>query len=200
MKATFTLPVGTNPIKCAAKPSDRRMESMTGAQVDTKAKRIVATDGRCLVSIPVDFGPCDPEEHGTAIVTSEAIAESLKMANGRHAQPATIDVQGECVSVMTNLGMRNGHRVIDGQFPRVDAVIPASKTKLTIGLDVRLLAKIADALGVDGVRIEIPIQSIEGPASRERVAGAMMIRPISLRGESIPSPDAFGVLMPVIAE
>lgn len=192
MKATFTIPLGTRPeLLTNAK---HRIPAMSGVQIDTEKRVAAATNGCAIVVLPIEMIE-DPEmEHGQAVIPGDAVKEAQKITKAKRSLPATFDVNGDCVAVMTDLGMRNGHKVIDGQFPRYEACIPMSKTKLTLALDAKLLLTLAQALGVEKVTIEIPESSVTGPAEDEHVDGAMIVRPYG--GDSAPSREAYGAIMP----
>lgn len=153
---------------------------ITSAWYDAGAKAVRATDGRVAISIPVES---NGEETGE--LPTDALKAFRKAAGRGQGEleitttPDTVTCGGITMPRKKNKGW--------GTPMDMDAVIPKrlpdnTSDALVIGLDVKLLAKLATAMGVDIVRLQI---------------GDPIGEPVRVDPNGSNTPPAVGAIMPV---
>jgi hypothetical protein len=172
------LPKGVFPELVAAKEASRY--AIDSPWFDAKAGAVRATDGRMAISIPV--------EHYGGEETGSLPAAALKAFRKEAKYKPHVPIVGVNGSVSC-LGITMP-RPAECNAPDVGAVIPAKQKASEEGytvicLNAVYLAKIAKALGVESVRLQI-----ESEATPIRVDPAAT-------GADAPAPSAVGVLMPI---
>lgn len=153
------------------------------AWYDAPSKSVRATDGKMAVSIPVE---ANGEETGE--LPTEALKAFRKNAP-EGQQDLEITTTADTISC-AGITMPRQENDGKGKPPDIDVVVPKripdnAEGATIIRLDVKLLAKLATAMGVEVVRLQI-----RGPTD------AIRVDPIGL-GSKPPVPDAVGVIMPV---
>ena len=127
------------PELCASK--DETRPNMCHVELDVKEKRMVATNGHCMVVVPVTV-----EEHDTSgPISKDALVAARKLAKNTNGDA--------CIKANGSLAVHGAtfDRPEARQFPPVDQVIPPDR-KATISFSAKYLKEIADALGSkDGV-------------------------------------------------
>jgi len=131
--------------------------------------KLIATDGNILSVIPCSVDKNDPP---TTLIPFEAVKESRKASGKLH--PSVV-LNGDA----RLLDGRTFPIDTDSRFPKWQSVVPESFTAFTIGLNVKLLKRLADAIGAEVVKIEF---------SHENKA----FRVTDIGGDS----DAWGIQMP----
>jgi hypothetical protein len=140
-------------------------------------RHLVATDGSILAVVAVDSLD-EGDEPG--LLPRDAVTCAFAGHAPRN-RPARILSNGD-VSVPTAPGSPSFERP-QGEFPRWQAVVPdRGKLTLTLGLDARRLARLAQALGATQVRLSVDPEHLAGPVLVE--AG----------------PHAWGLIMPVAVD
>jgi len=143
-----------------------------------------ATDGKQLVRIEVTLqdGEVLPED-GVLLSSSD-----IKSGWGRGKGDRILRV----LEGVWKLGVGNQISTIDvleGEFPNVEAVIPAPSSTRRMSFDVRILARMAKAAGADSVTLEVP----------EFHAGQVK-GPIRVTLRETESGEQMGVLMPITVD
>ena len=145
------------------------------AHLDVEKKRLVATDGKRMVVLGVT-----PEEHD---VSGPVSADAIKAA--RKAK------SGEIVCSNSSLAVANGPmftRETGVQFPDVDRAVPTfnegSTGTVTIALNAKYLAEIAEALGTTNVTLTFQMDTAK-------------YGPILVLNPKLPRENRFAALMPV---
>lgn len=169
----------------AAAKNDIR-DYLNAPQLDTVGKRVIATDGKILATIPVEIE--DGEICGPVPV--EAIAAARKAVTARSPeQRCEIRCNGDGSGVTVPAAGVTYDRPITGKFPDIDRVIPPiADTDRMYAIDVALLNRLAKALSTstrDGLQVTLRI-----PEDASKPA----------RVESWSNPDAVGVIMPLRLE
>lgn len=141
------------------------------AYLDVEKNRVLATDGYVAAIVPVEIEAGDTSGY----IPTEALTQARK-ATAKKADAIALMCNGS-VTLPDN---RTFPRENLGTFPNVDLVIPKPETRnFTTGLDVKLLVKLADALGTDYLDLSYDTTSPYGP---------ILVTPHSKQGT--------GVLMP----
>jgi DNA polymerase III sliding clamp (beta) subunit (PCNA family) len=165
--------------------TDKNRAVLTSCWLNAEKKELVSINGHCMTVMPVEIG----EHDATGYVTPESIAMSRKIA-GKKGQ-VEIDCNGALA--VTNGPTYRRPQVDDlGTFPRYEQVIPNEdeyKAGFKVAFNVDLLKKISDALGTSGVVLEF--------SEKDGELHAIRVRPSALNEDKVPSPMAFGVLMPM---
>ena len=140
-----------------------------------------ATDGKCLARVELQLE--DGEELAEEVMLD---ARQLKAGWGRGKSDRILacNVEGQWT-------LRVGSQVtaidtIDGEFPRIDDVVPASSKDRRVTLNLDLLVSTAKALGVTEVTLELP-ELEDG-----QVMGAVRVSSRESFSEA-----AVGVVMPI---
>ena len=153
----------------------------------------VATDGRSLVACIAQREE-DDDAREAIIPTKAALAGFKDRKKGvtpmLHVLPKPENDVARC-RVMTSLDESTTYREIDGNFPHIDAVVPKpEKHTLRVALNVKLLLRIAKALGEDQVTLHLDPDGFK--IDYNGVDGLMQDAMI-VTGRN---PDAVGILMP----
>ena len=148
-----------------------------------------ATDGKTLTRIEVQLqdGEKLPED-GVMLSSSD-----LKAGWGRGKGDRCL----RWLEGRWQLGVGNQVstiEVIEGEFPKVEAVIPASSSGRLLTFDAKLLMQLAKSAGTEVVTLEVPEFATSGK-QKGQVTGAIRVR---LRDSN--SDDDLGVIMPVVVE
>lgn len=159
--------------------------AFAGVKLDAEGKRLLATDGRILVELPVPA--MDGET--TAVLSREvfkAFRKGGKNATHRiHCDDEYVMVSGETDEVRFPAD-------IGSEFPYVNGVLKDAfdgKDTVRLCLNATYLKRVADALGTDSVELYIKVEP--GTKIVEKAVG---VKP---RSESPPIPNARGVIMPI---
>lgn len=194
-------------ITCAS--TDQTRYVLNGAYFDVENKRLVVTDGRRMVLLPVEVEPGDV----SGIVPTEAVTEALRLAKKSKGTGPDGGLAG--ISINGVVKLRNGAEFpkVDGVYPNYNQVIPdyvklrmqekrtegeqatvdgSLNERTTVAFNARLLFEIAQAMGSDSVVLELV-------KSKKECAGVdpneiIVARPASDK-ESVHG--AVGVLMPM---
>jgi len=145
-------------------------------------KRLVATDGKILAAIVVDRDEKDVD----GPVTVEALKAARK--SGRKMSMAALEANGV---LKDTLGGASFPRPDLGQFPNWVALVPKrNRPEIEIAIDANLLAKLAAALGSDGlVRLRIPVDKDGDPEVK-------VYRVEAVNGPGKGKRENIGLLMP----
>ena len=107
---------------------------LTGVHLNVKRKRLEASNGKIAALVPVE----DIGEHEVIIPVDAVKASRKKFCNG------ALEITEEMATVVRT---GNAFKVIDAQYPDLDAVAPEIPDKApTISIDADLLVKLAKAL------------------------------------------------------
>lgn len=159
--------------------------AITGVKLDAEGKRLLATDGRTLVELPVPA--MDGET--TAILPREMFRAYRR--GGKHAT-RRIHCDGEHVTVGVEANEERFPVNTEDRFPDVDTLLNGvfdGKDDVRLCLNAAYLKQVADALGSDSVELYIKVE----PGTK-RVMKAIGVRP---HCEAPPVPNARGVIMPI---
>lgn len=183
MSVGFTIPKECKIEGVVARENTRY--AITGVKLDAERKRLLATDGRMLVELPI---PAMKDET-TAILPCETFKACRK---GGKDVTCRIHCDGEQVTVSGRSDEKKLPVETKGKFPDVDEVLKDAfdgKHTVRLCLNVAYLKKVADALGSDIVELYIKVK----PGTK------IVTKPIGVRprGEEPPAPDARGVIMPL---
>lgn len=152
---------------------DETRYALNNLHLDTAAKRLVATDGHMLCSIPVEVQEGD--------TTGPIQPDAFAMARKDQRKSGTVEIKAN-----GSVALPNGvtyERPNVGQFPDYAQVIPeANRDGFKIGLDARLLYDLAVAIGSEKGRAIVTLCFGKDSADPIRVT----------RSDN----EAVGVLMP----
>jgi DNA polymerase III sliding clamp (beta) subunit (PCNA family) len=162
----------------SAASKDKTRYSITAPwlDIDENGAKVIATDGRIMAVVPVQVNETDKSCH----LSIDALKASRK---GRLAS-GEIDTSGEMQQVTGG-----------GAFPREDLgnapnwrqVMPEEKAPVfTVALNPALLARLAEAMGTDAVKLEFTSET--SPIRVTPTSGG--------NGTSVAEPGAVGVIMP----
>lgn len=184
--------------KCVSTDEERQKLMYVSIEKKAGKGRAVATDGSVLAVVPVALrdddvpGPITPEslkasrkktlgqENALMFLRENAVLCEDTTEYPRSFESHT-DEQGDLFRVEP-----------DEDFPNVDGVVPIYEDSFSIGLSVKRLKQIADALGDDGVIIQC------GRTHGKTIeACAITVRPIN---EEARTSGAFGILMPMVSK
>lgn len=156
--------------KAAASTAKASKYAIAAVYLDTKAKRLVATDGRMLASVPV----IPEKDDTTGLIACETVKAACQGAvNGEAALSRT----DQRTVVKTAWGILHATPP-DGIFPPYgEYVSQRSDIKVSVTLDVNLLKRLSVALGSNVVTLCIgapnsPIRVI--PLDYADAVGAIM--------------------------
>ena len=124
---------------------DESRPVLTCGYLDTERARLEGTDSYCLASIPVDVGETDTSGliPATAIV---ALHKAARAWRGSVEDGPELVCGTETVELVTADGRQSWPRP-GGQFPNVAQLVPANLSQFRIGINPKLLANVAAALG-----------------------------------------------------
>jgi hypothetical protein len=195
-----------------AASKDLTRQHLCHCYLDVEKKRLVATDGHMLVSVPVTDldkspGPCPQDESG--FVPTDVIKQARKLTPKTFGGDTIVSANGEHVFIGGATAPRPSQK--DCHFPPYEQVIPdyreGTPGTVTVALDAKLLLELAKAIGKGGggaalVKLTFPIPGYVEPedsaellwskATAERVATADMLDPFVVEGAD----GALGILMP----
>lgn len=140
--------------------------------LDVKKKVVVATDGKCLASVPV--GVDDTDTSGLLSV------QSMKYARGITHRFGDTHLRCEKSITMVDDTTMPRPAVENKIFPNYEALIPIQEPICEINIDVELLLKIAKAIGERFIKIKFYNET-----------AVLKIEPVDKH-----NPDLFGLLMP----
>lgn len=114
-------------------------------QVDPKRKRIDATDSRTLISVPL----AESSGEEPFLINGRRLKELLNMSKRRAVK---IEASHDGRRVQLKLHLDDGqtvcaeHRMLEGKFPDVDAVIPDDDAEfaMDIAIDAKFLSRICN--------------------------------------------------------
>lgn len=159
--------------------------AIAGVKLDAKRKRLLATDGRMLVELPV---PAMTDE--TTAVLPIRMFKALR--KGGKDATHRIHCDGEHVTVSGETDEEEFPVDTESQFPEVDQLLKDTfdgKGMMRLCLNVAYLKRVADALGSDSVELYIKVE----PGTKF-VMKAIGVKP---HCEVPPAPNARGVIMPI---
>lgn len=167
----------------AAAATDNGRYSLNAVQLDVEKKRLLATDGHILASIPVV--PAADDHSGLIPVDAFKAARRMQRET---KQDAMIAVNG---SVRLTAGnVQAEFQKADGTFPNWERVMMPAKGRCTIAFDVDLLVRLAKA---------IDTRDTSTQKSRPRYVEFWVkdqSSAIAVKVQGCPD-DSIGVLMPV---
>jgi DNA polymerase III sliding clamp (beta) subunit (PCNA family) len=141
---------------------------------------LVATNGMIMSMVPVEIEEGDVEGY----VNQEAIKASRKTFKPRDVK--TFKASG-CIQLFDGQTFPRNGKARDYQFPKFRQVIPKfDKPTIKIGIDATLLARLAEAMGTEGVVLEI--QDEFSP---------ILVTPSNSSGTECVECEAVGVIMPI---
>ena len=157
--------------------------SLTEIRYDVEGKRVIASDGKMAVVVPVETEEGDV----TGMVNPDVFKRARKIA-GKKVPPRVI-LNGNAMFPNGETCPRS-HLEPGTVFPDVDAVVKSSleagKKPSVVCLDAELLHNLAKAVGNgDDCRIELWFNG----------DGAMLVKPYVNRDV-----DSYGVLMPILSK
>lgn len=198
------LVANAKPWKAVSKDQSRPILTETWLTLDPEVKgqprtgAVAATDSFVLVAVPVEFDEDDDPTEGH--LPAKALAECKRY--GPIVKADTVRVP--------ETGTDHPRRDI-GQFPRWQQLMPdeAHVSDFKVGINAKLLAKLADALGSEQVVLEFCVS----PAAQQtaHVDGRDYVLPSNIRvirvrplgGKSVGGPGAsvidgaIGIAMPI---
>lgn len=188
-------------------PNTVRPDLVSGMESHTRyhepwleGSRLLATNGKALVSIPVEREEGDVD----GIVPGDALAAARKSKLLRNVGMMRIELNGSAIVTSEAGGPRT-------EFPRppggmakgmVDSVIQDAKAgkRLAIILDATYLRALQDAMGCDALELSIDMEGEDGKNDGHPV----LVTPewhkgISARNRHIAKAEgAFGIIMPIV--
>lgn len=150
-----------------------------------KGHALWATDGRCMVRLPIER-----EEHD---VDGFVTAEALKAARKVKSPSGEVSLSLNGVQALSN-GQQFPRPTSEqvGQWPNCELVYYLAveqKTNFKISFDLELLNKVADAMGAEAVCLEF--EDSDKP---------IRVKPSFKKGSSIAAPNAIGIVTPMRTE
>lgn len=189
--------------KHAAKVAASKVGRYAMHHLRLQGTSLVATDGRCLVVLPVERDEHDAD----GFVTQEALAAACKAKGPRGTGPVLI-ANGDLRAPFGNYVEK---RPTEGEYPRWEAVVPTFKAgdpgTATVTFDPELLAKVAACMtsaDLAGVSITFRLGYVPAVTKRALKPGEAPppldmtradVSPILVRAAA--TPDAVGVVMPM---
>jgi len=159
--------------------------AIAGVKLDAEGKRLLATDGRIAVELPVP----DMKDETTAVLPGETFKAFRK--GGKH-MTRRIHCDGEYVTVNGGTGKEKFRVDTRNTFPDSDAVMKSAfegGDRVRLCLNAEYLKRIADAFGGNSVMLYIKV-----PKNGGRVLAAVGVKP---GGKEPPVPNARGAIMPI---
>ena len=167
------------PERCVS--GDATRLHLCNLHLDVDAKRLCATDGHCLVVVPVEVQSGD-----TSGFVTPAALKAARKAFGKRT-----DTTLQCNGALAIPAGATFPRPSDSaQFPPWRQIVPQGKPgdagTMTFGFNARLLLEVAKGIGAaeNHVQVTIPLPDRDDD----------FLEPILVTGTD---PDTFGVLMPV---
>jgi len=172
----------------SATSKDKNRHNITEPYLEVRPdgqSRLMATDGRMLAVLPVETSEDD--------VSGYVSADALKASRKGRTMESVIRCNG-------SLEVWHGAtfpRPDPGTYPNVDVVMPKNeathgKRKIRLSLNAALLARLADAMGTEGVTLEFLADESDGS-----VSDPLMVTPRSTDDRKCAMDDALGVIMPM---
>lgn len=151
---------------------------LTEPYLDVENKAMVATNGVIIAVVPVELSESDKSGH----ITAENLQSIRKTRNcSAECGDDWIETDNSKI-VRSNLGNFKNWKIV---IPPLDR-----ETKFQIGLNIKLLWELCQAIGCETARLEFSDD-----------LSAVFVRPTSVGSVNHPSkpaanPDAYGVIMP----
>ena len=181
MSNGFTIPKECKIERVAA--TENSPYAFTGVQVNAERKSLIATDGRILLELPV----ADMNGETTAVVPAETF-KALRKGRGDYR---VLHCDGTHAVVNGN-GSEERFTVLEGPLPDsatiLDAAPDAGNADVVLGINAKLLARLAAGMGTDAVVLRIR-------TTDKHVKSTISVTPLNREGA--PVPDARGVIMPI---
>ncbi len=159
---------------------DKYRPVLTCWYLDVEAGTIAATDSYKLVRHPVEVESDDI----SGLISGEAMAAYVKVWN-KGLKPSLNCLEG-IVTLTDGNGSQTVYKRPEGQFPKVDQLIPEGLSDFVIGVNARLLLECAQGLGAGNDVVEIRFCAKDGEPQN--------LRPFTISASA--SPDADCILMP----
>ena len=183
------------PQKCAAKDQGRyAMNGVALANLGKHGTCLTATDGMAAVVIPVQIteGALNGRPLILSIETAKAATDAVRKASKHMVYPCEVSVNPTAANAETLcLGNRTSGLLLDGEFPRVEGVIPPMKKERRLSFNVKLLYQLAQAMGVEELTLHVP-KFREGC-----VRDAIYVQPGKCPHQTEDGRRPFGVIMPM---
>jgi hypothetical protein len=184
-KKQLNLPKKCKIESAASKDKTRHSIIEPYLEIRESGSRMIATDGRILVVVPVETTPDDVSGY----VSADALKASRK---GKQVESVI-----RCNGALETWDGASYPRPDLGTYPNVDQVMPKNeathgKRKIRFSVDAALLSRLADAMGTDGVTLEFLADESDGS-----VSDPLMVTPRSTSDRKCATIDALGVLMPM---
>jgi DNA polymerase III sliding clamp (beta) subunit (PCNA family) len=191
------LPLGVNPAHVASKDATRYV--LNGVQFAHGLA--VATDGRSLVAAIATAEDDDADRE--AIVPTRAMLAGFKAGRGRSSVLPRLVInpkpenEAATVTITDKEFDQTTVKEIDGNFPTFEQVFEDhTKHTLKVGLNVKLLANIAKALGQDQIVMHFDPEGFKSsPHSLDNLYGLQ----IYITSNDENRGDTVGILMPLRA-
>ncbi len=177
----FAVPKECKIERVAATESTRY--SICGVQINAERKSLVATDGRILLELQID----GMNGETTAVVQCDVFKALRK---GR-LKDRTLSCDGK-EAVVSGGASEERFACIEGKFPDavmiLDGVPSESAADVVVGINAKLLARLAEGMGTNGVILRMR-------TTDKKVITAISVTPSHRDGT--PAPDARGAIMPI---
>lgn len=172
----------------STRKEDRELRhALTGVYFDAGRNRLVATDGFTLALVPVETDGTD--ESGIIPV------DGLKTIRGTRKQTLNVQIADGQVTLGVDDGPSYTTGLIDAEFPDYNVIASAPDTwdtSVSVGLDLRLLNKVAEAIGCKNKPVVLTLHLNDGG----EVTAAVRVKPrIRVNGD-----EGIGFLMPMHIE
>jgi len=142
-----------HPELAAAKPAAAHpvLESVYLATDPNGRATLTASDGCCLLQVPVDR---EPEDQDGSL--PPALLALASRAAGRHADTFQLTATADTLSYPTPTGrIRQERPITAGAFPAFAGRLPTGRPRARLALDVSLLARLAKALGSPVILLDV---------------------------------------------
>jgi len=170
---------------------DTTREHFCDPYLDAEAEKLVATDGHRLIVVPVEL-----EADTSGFIARDVLAEGRKLA--KKARLAEVVLEGKQKLSNGAVFPTNQERHFPPWRAAVPDFQPGDKGTLTVGLDVRYLKELADALGCKDGAVVITIRL---PPKGADALDPILVQALAPREKTTLTdyrdPDAFAVLMPM---
>jgi hypothetical protein len=181
MNATITLRTDL----AKATDSETSRYALGGVAVSVDADGVAyaaATDGRILAVTPIDHAGEAIETVAKADTPSREFvlipAGILKRPTPNKPNLVTLNGRAECKGRVGDY--------LEGRFPRLGDAIPAMQDRVTLSIDAKLLAKLAEAINTPGANVVTLLLDPNKPGDS----------PIGVLPSGETSVESFGLLMP----
>lgn len=158
-------------------------------------ERLIATDGHILASVAPESLDGEAEK---ALIPVEALKTATKPSGSLHA--IVFHADNETMSAFgggQEVIVRQPADVGPDQYPNCDRIMPPEEQikapQLRIGLNAKLLLRLAKALGTDALELRLPI--MEPDSSRDYPMKAIYVVPLGT--QDIDEGGPFGLIMPM---